>query len=838
MMPQAQPRQATILMSLAALAILAATLVRAGETAPSDPADLAFFESKIRPVLVKNCYECHSSDAKTRGGLNLDSRAASLAGGDTGPAVVPGDPASSLLLSALRHQNDLKMPPKAKLPGAVIADFEIWIARGAADPRAADTAPVATSINVEEASSFWAYQAPIAHPIPNVSNTAWPLDLIDHFVLSKLEETSLAPNPDAPTQTLLRRIHFDLTGLPPSPAQVAAFAANPSREAYTKIVDDLLASPHFGERWGRHWLDVARFAESSGRERNIAYPHAWRYRDYVIDAFNTDLPFDQFIVEQLAGDLLPFQSEAEQARLITATGFLAVGPKSHNEQNARQFAADLIDEQIDATTQAFLATTVACARCHDHKFDPIPTADYYAMAGIFHSTETNFGTVPSAANRRASDLLYIPGAQSTVGQALTAQERSRIEEQAAQARQQRDDLVRQARDARRSGAEGPRPFQILTATSRVAAIDALLDSYDTSGEPHPLAMGTWDIRRPADAPLLVRGEIDQPAHTVPRGFIQILHQPDQHLSIPPNTSGRLELAQAIASPKNPLAARVYANRIWYHLTGAGIVRSLDNFGTTGTPPTHPELLDHLSLRLVEGGWSTKSLIRAIVLSRTYQMASTHRADAFAADPDNNLLWRIPPRRLQGEAIRDAMLAVAGTLELSRPLASPVALAGDGAIGQPALLPRNNSRLDPESLRTSNSPHRSVYLPVVRDALPEALDLFDFAEPTLVTGARETTNVPSQALYLLNSDFVHSSAESLAARLLRDADKGPGRLELAYLLCFGRYPDTDEAARANAFFKRFHAEAPASGIPQADIPHLALTTFCQALLATAEFRILD
>ncbi len=383
---------------------------------PDDPKDLEFFESKIRPVLAVHCYKCHSASAgKSEGGLALDTREKIRAGGDRGPAVVPGKPKDSVLLAAISHTDaDLQMPPKKdKLPDSVIADIRTWIEMGAPDPRFAAASTIERpAIDIEAGRRFWSLQKPAAHQPPATKNTAWARRELDHFILARLETAGLAPSPDAEPSTLLRRLHFDLVGLPTSPDALVRFVEHIEKHgldaAIEHEVDSLLASKQFGERWGRHWLDVARFAESSGKEANISFPDAWRYRDYVIDAVSADLPFDRFLVEQIAGDLLPYETDAERARLLIATGFLALGPKNLDEASPVQFAADLVDEQIDTLTRAVMASSVACARCHDHKFDPYSMDDYYALAGIFTSTKAYFGTHVSPANRMGGDPLVLP----------------------------------------------------------------------------------------------------------------------------------------------------------------------------------------------------------------------------------------------------------------------------------------------------------------------------------------------------------------------------------------------------------------------------------------------
>ncbi len=798
--------------------------------------DLAFFESKIRPVLVEKCYKCHAADSeKIKGGLVLDTREGIRMGGDSGHAVVPGNLAESLLVAALHYKDeDLEMPPKERLSDEVIADFEEWVLMGAPDPRDGKATFVSSELDIDRGREFWAYKAPERTDAPEVKNSAWPESEIDRYVLAKLEEHHLAPAGDADRRTLIRRIYFDLIGFPPTPEEVEEFVKDPDPDAYRKVVDGLLKMDQFGERWGRHWLDVARYAESSGKENNITFPHAWRYRDYVIDSFNEDKPYNKFLTEQIAGDLLPYEEYSEQAEYLVATGFLAMGPKSLNQQNPRQFKADLVDEQIDTVTRAILGTTVACARCHDHKFDPIPTTDYYAMAGIFGSTDTYYGTVGTQGNRRSSDLLYLAGVDESliVDDDLTPDQMKNMREELDRVNEERRELFQKVREAQRSGSANENQVanfqQVQRLNSRAAIIQSRLDSVDENGKANPYAMGVWETDYTRDAAVLIRGEIEKISDTVPRGFVQVLCEPGEHKIQSRQDSGRLELAEWIASADNPLTARVMVNRLWHHLFGRGIVPSVDNFGSTGQRPSHPELLDHLALRFVDLDWSIKDMIREIMLSRTYRMTSDFDEESYAADPENTWHWRMSKRRLDAEAIRDAMLSVSGNLDYGRPKGSLVAQAGDGNVGR---------NVNEQTLARLGN-YRSVYLPIVRDLVPEALDLFDFAEPSLVTGSRENTNVPSQALYLMNNPFVIQQSEALAWQLTRGEQRGPELLDKAFNLAFSRPPTEEEARKTKAFFDRFVAAAVEEGYRNDEAGYLALTSYCQTLLAGAEFRYLN
>jgi hypothetical protein len=779
---------------------------------PATPEQIAFFEKSIRPVLVRECYTCHSMSAeKIKGGLRLDTREGMLTGGKTGPAIVPGDPKKSLLLKALSHEDvDLSMPPppKKKLSDDIIADFEKWITMGAPDPR--DGSPkVAREIDVEKGRNFWSFQ-PIRRPaLPAVKNAAWPRSKIDRFILSALEAKEIKPVADADAYTLLRRVHFDLVGLPPSPEEVEtfakAYAARP-QESLEAVVDKLLASPQFGERWGRHWLDVARYAESSGRSVNFAYPHAWRYRDYVIAAFNADKPYDQFIREQLAGDLLEASDDKEKAEFLVATGFLAIGPKTHDERNRQQFQLDVVDEQIDVTFQAFQGLTVACARCHDHKFDPIPQKDYYAVAGIFQSTETCYGTVRVFLNNHPASMIELPKNSGVVipHETLTAERRTAIEKQMQDTRDQMSNIT------------GQNAFiQRILLQSRVTTLQSQLALYEADGTPRAMAVGVRESRSSADSRLYIRGERTQPGETVKRGFPQVLTTKQPAIA---SGSGRRELADWIASEENPLTARVMVNRVWHHLIGRGLVPTPDNLGASGQPASHPELLDHLAISFIEKGWSVKELIRTIVLSRVYQLSSQFDEKNFDTDPDNVLVWRMQKRRLEAEALRDSMLALSGQLDLKPPKGSSVARGGEGNAGFRFRGRPGGPGPAPENFRT-------VYLSIVRDGVPEMLTLFDFPDPSLIIGERATTTVPAQSLFLMNNPFVIRQAEGMADDLLASGDDEAGKLRKAYLMTFSRPPSEKEVQTAKKFIADYS---------QKQSQRSTWAALCQALFASAEF----
>lgn len=814
------------------LLLLAAAL----STEPS-----AFFESKIRPVLAEKCYSCHSAQAeKVKGELLLDTRDGTLKGGENGPAVVPGDLDKSLLITAMRwHDADTGMPPKnkgGKLPDSVIADFEQWVKMGAPDPREG-VASVTKTYDPEAAKSWWAYQ-PLTKPsVPQPKDASWARTDIDRFILAKLEEKNLKPVADADAATLTRRLYLDLTGLPPPPGAPAD-------------IDQLLNTRQFAERWARHWLDVARFAETTGRDVNVTMPEAWRYRDYVIDAFHADKPFDQFIREQIAGDLLPDSGDADRAKKLIATGFLAVGPKPLNGTDPRQFAVDLADEQIDTVSQAFMGMTVSCARCHDHKFDPISQKDYTALAGIFLSTETRFGTVGGVQGRNASSLIEVPASAG-----LKKIDRHMDPAVWAQKKAEYDKIVVRRDAALASRAPGAAQsanamsqmssFDVVRLITRAKQFETELAAFNADGSPKPRIMGVFDkpatapaARRPrmnsstggpnsrgrrssgfdavADSPLFMRGDIEKESAVVMRGVPEFMAHGTK-LSITPGSSGRLELANWIASPQNTLTARVTVNRVWHWIFGRGLVESVDNFGASGARPSHPELLDYLAQQFIADGWSLKKLIKRIVSSRVYQLDSHYDEANNAADPDNMLLWRMNTRRLDAETIRDAMLAASGALDPTPQAGSLIALAGDGPIGG-----ERYQVLQEEAIVKANGRHRSLYLPIARSVQPEVLAVFDFTDPSVVLGARETTIVPPQALYLMNSDFVAEQAAIMAKRVMSEAGF-ERRFSLACRLAYGREPFAEETAAA----RKLDHNDPASW-----------TSVCRALFASADFLFVN
>ncbi len=826
-----------LLFLLALPSLVSAADIAGGAHAGIAADQLNFFEKNIRPVLADSCYKCHSAKSeKVKGSLTLDSRDGTVMGGESGhPGITPGQPDKSTVYKAITWEDDdMQMPPKHKLPADVIANFKKWIEMGAPDPRESTVAnlPKKRVIDMNEGRKHWAFQAPVKTAPPTTKNQEWPRTDIDKFALAGMEGKGLHPVVDADRPTLIRRIAFDLTGLPPTPDEVKTFVSDKSPDAVKHVIDQYIDSPRFGERWARHWMDVARYAESSGKEVNILYGEAWRYRDYVVESFNKDKPYDQFLKEQIAGDLMRFENKRDQAEKIVATGFLAIGPKSHNARDRRQFTMDMVDEQIDAVSQSMLGLTLACARCHDHKFDPVAQRDYYALAGIFLSSDTLYGTHQQLQNNHPSTLIELDdaaGLPSAVAK-ISPAEVAKLKRNLETAQSDTMSAVAALRASKNKG-DVVKAFQIRVQQDKVSSVKSDLELFKDDGSPRTLCMGVLDKSYPVDSPVLVRGDISQPGETVPRGLVEVLLPAGEPLNISKG-SGRLDLAYFIASKDNPLTARVMANRIWLHLFGKGIVATPDNFGTKGMRPANQALLDHLALRFVENGWSVKRMIREIMLSRVYQMDSRTDAANYAADPDNDTLWHMNRRRLEAESIRDAMLAVSGTLDLYPTDGSPVARAGEGREGLINLY---------REVFSKTYYTRSAYLPIVRDQVPEVLTLFDFPDAALVSGQRDTTNVPSQSLYLMNNPQALAAADAFANRLYEFKGTSTERLAHAFLLAYGRMPKTEESAAIQSFFMRFPQDLTkgnSSEEAKKKAQIAAFSAFCQSLFASAEFRYLN
>jgi hypothetical protein len=719
-----------------------------------------FFESKIRPVLAGSCYNCHSAGSeKVKGGLFLDTRDGLLKGGNTGPAIVPGDPEKSLLIKAIRYTDpDLQMPPKdQKLGDQQIADLVAWVKMGAPDPR---TGQPGGKNWAKSGREHWSFQ-PVKKPaVPSVKNKSWVVTPVDAFVLAKLEAAGMQPSPAADRPTLIRRAYFDLVGLPPTAEEVATFMRDPSPDWFAKVVERLLASPHYGERWGRHWLDTARYADTRGdiRERleEPYYPFAWTYRDYVVRSFNEDKPYDRFILEQIAADKLPETKDDKSS--LAALGFLTCGRAFRGMRN------DVIDDRIDVVSKGFLGLTVACARCHDHKFDPIPTADYYSWHGIFNSSVT-----PDE-----PPVMRMPENQSEHREYLAKLEPLKKDLAATQ------EKLAQLRKERRSGALNQR--EILRTEYEIGKIKTDIARLDMNHVGAPVrAMALADASVPHDSPIFVRGEPGNRGEVVPRRFLQILSKGERQ----PFTegSGRIELARAIASKDNPLTARTMINRIWLHHFGQAFVPTPDDLGVQSEPPTHPELLDWLASYFMDNGWSIKKVHWLIMLSNAYQMSSANHPAYAQVDPNNHNLWRQNVQRMDFEVMRDAILALGGKLDRTM-------------YGPPVPIE--------ESCR------RSVYSLIDRRDLPDVFSQFDYANPDMTMSRRNFTTVPQQALFLMNSPIVVETARQLVgfdrfARLLTDGE----RLSYIYWHIYQRPPTNEEYILAMKYLADASMHQPSS-----------------------------
>ena len=801
-----------MLSGLIVLIVAGVPAARAGDLPPGqgkpDPAEEEFFEMKVRPVLAEHCLECHGAE-KSKAGLRLDARASMLKGGDGGPAVVPGKPEESSLVEAIRYDGEVQMPPKGKLKDAEIAALTDWVKRGAhwPSPRpAASSGSVAApdrsagasagsiaSDLAERARSFWAFR-PIGDPEPPaVRDTAWPTSPIDRFILARLEANGLAPSPTADRATLIRRVAFDLIGLPPSPEDVTTFVRDESPDAYERLVDRLLASPHYGERWGRYWLDIARYGEDQAHFfQPRLYPYGYKYRDWVIGAFNRDKPYDRFVLEQVAGDMLDGPESGRLDRLA-ALGFFACGPVYYGD--AKQL--DQYDDRIDTLTRGFLGLTVACARCHDHKYDPIPTTDYYALQGVFASTR--YLEVPAAPREQVEAYDKAQAAIAAKEKAITGflqAEAKRLKQKVANnqlksfERMLTGDAKKTAKAMRAEVDELKKK-----APARYAVIHALADS-----------------QTPTDMPVLTRGNPSTPGAKVPRHSLGVLGDSRAFRK----GSGRLELAQALASPDNPLTARVIVNRVWQHHFGRGLVGTASNFGALGERPSHPELLDWLARRLMTSGWSLKALHREMLLSSTYRQGIGSDSRGIARDPGNTLLWRMNRRRLDVEAWRDAMLAVAGRL--------------DESLGGPSI-----------GLDAAGNRRRTAYATVSRHDLAWMLRLFDFPDPNITSGGRVETTVPLQQLFVLNGELMAAAARAVAARLHRAEEAtpdDPARIKRAYRLLYGREATPRELEIGLAYLHAADRSEPAAPAGPARPDLSRWERYAQALLAANEFQFVD
>ena len=687
----------------------------------------------------------------------------------------------------------------------------------------------------------WAFQPLRDARPPNVASSDWPRTAIDAFVLARLEAANLRPAPDADRRTLIRRAYFQLVGLPPSPSEVDAFIADEQPLALERLVERLLSSPQFGERWGRHWLDLARYADSNGLDENFLFREAWRYRNWVISAINEGVPFDRFVLEQIAGDLLPQDSIEERDRHRIAAGFLEVGPKvllGNDPQNQR---LEVADEQLETIGRAILGQTLGCARCHDHKFDPIPTSDYYALAGILTSTQVMEQRFMLGEQRVMERLVGLGQDGEEADKAYEAywveqprqKERQKHAQEALKLLEKGDEggiaaLVKEHSDAVDIIAADATQATTARAEAQKALIGRLAASLANPPAIPARAMIPCDVAEPADERIRLAGRFDRPGDRVPRGFLRVLS--GSALEIPKGQSGRLELGRWLTDVRGGagrLAARVLANRVWHHLIGRGIVRTVDDFGRAGEAPDNPELLDYLARELIDSGWSLKSLVRKIVTSRTFAMSSRYDDRAYTLDPENRLLWRAHHCRLDPESLRDAMLFAAGALDL-KPMASSVWYLGD----QATAVGDNKVR------RRTDFPCRSVYLPVIRNDLPELFAAFDFADPHRTTGMRPRTNAATQSLFILNDESVMAAADAIAQRLLHgDASASrETRIDRLFALVLNAGPDADARADMLRFIREQEDRLNGEGSEKAEVR--AWSMACHALLASSRFQILE
>lgn len=771
-------------------------ILRAADTpAPVNAADIQFFESRIRPILAKHCYECHSATSKiVRGNFLADSRDSLRKGGDSGPAIQPGKPAESLLLAALKHES-LEMPPKEKLPNTVIADFATWIERGAVDPRTEPTHSHLKAVDWTAAAQHWSFQ-----PVPDVSppeatgsSHRWASNPIDQFIAHQLQATGFAPSPSAEKRTLIRRATYDLTGLPPTTSEVQAFVADDAPDAYARLLDRLLASPHYGERWGRHWLDLVRYADSNGADENHNLPNAWRYRDWVVQKLNSDLPLDQFIVQQLAGDLLPApEIEQEAGDLLTATGMLVIGPKMLAEQDKDKMIIDIVDEQVDTVSRTLLGLTIGCARCHDHKFDPISTRDYYALAGIFYSTQ-------SMADR------------AFVSKWMERPRPSRaIEAQRVAYQPQIDEAQAKLDQLKKARADATEPVTDEALKAQKDLVEKLIKEMPAFDMAMAVKEGT-----PKDLPVHIRGNhLALSPEAVTRTMPKILTQVHSAPAIEPASSGRLEFANWLIASENPLTARVFVNRLWMWHFGKALLRSPSNFGLQAEAPTHPQLLDWLARELIGRQWSLKQMHRLVMHSATYQMSSQSISADEQRDPENRLCRRQNRRRLEAEPIRDAVFFVGGELDLK--------------VGNIAA--------------NTDAKRRAIYLPINRAALYEMFSTFDYVETANHIEQRPATTVPQQALFLMNSSIVVGQAKNIARDLLRKEESGAAQnnramIGAAFERLYSRLPSEPEMDRTEQFLNAAETQLSAVSDPQ-DRRFQAWTALCRALIAANEFVYIE
>ena len=878
--------------------------------------ELNFFEKKIRPILVNECYKCHSEGKKIKGSLRLDWKGGWLSGGDSGQAIIPGQAGKSLLIQAIRHlDSDLAMPPKKKLSSQQIKDLEKWVADGAYDPRTSDKISNNDKrLNIEAARRYWSFQPIKDYPTPKVKNKNWSKNSIDKFTLAEHEKRKLIHSDDADDITLLRRIYYNLTGLPPQDREIQKFLERVSVDrdnTITSTIDELLSRDDFGIRWGRHWLDIARYADSTGGGRTLLLNEAWRYRDYVIKSLNNDKPYDLFIKEQIAGDLLESSNPEQREERLISTAFLLLGPTNYELQDKTILEMDIIDEQLDTIGKSFMGLTLGCARCHDHKFDPITTEDYYGLAGILKSTKSVIHSNVSTWNKRSLPLskkqeenakiirtkiqkiqneiktlkLELPNTKNlskksknllgliidnekavkkgnwikstavkgfidenyihddsmdkgnkTVTYNIKAPDTGRYEIRASYTHGTNREtktpytvnhtngestviinqtlqppingsfvslgvyefnkdiefevvisnknttavviadsiqVIREGKSREKIKDDSNQKINISKINEKINLLETELKDLQKKEPKKIQVIAAEDHKKPGDINIALRGNVHSKGDRTPRQFIEVMTY-EETPKFNQKSSGRIQLANWIASKHNPLTARVIVNRVWFHLFGEGIVSSLDNFGHMGTPPSNLKLLDHLAIKFINNSWSIKTLIRDIMQSRTYQLSSTTNNESEKIDPENTFLWKQNQRRLEAEAIRDSILFVSGSLDKDK---------GGAAI---------KSGTKTEYGYSFNSKKRSIYYPVFRNTLPEIMQVFDFADPNMVTGKRTTSSVPTQALYMLNNPFVIEESKKSAERLIKEKLVNKSlEIEMAYRRVLSRNPTDKE-----------------------------------------------
>lgn len=766
---------------------------------------LDYFEKNIRPVLASQCYACHSQKSNVaQGNLYVDSKEGLARGGKSGvPAVVPGRPEESLLLKAMRGDHkDLRMPPGKALPTETVGLFTEWIKMGAPDPRTSTAKWVeATSYDWEKERKHWAYQ-PVRKPaVPKTRDPEWTRTEIDRFVKAMLDEQGLRPVGKASKRTLLRRVTYDLTGQPPTPEEMKAFLADGSPQAFERVVDRLLATRQYGEHWGRHWLDLVRYADTAGDASDFPVPEMHRYRNWVIRAIHSDRPVDQFLKEQIAGDLLPAKDQEDRRDKVIATSYIAASRRFGQTMSEHYLT---VDDTIENFSKSMLGLTAGCARCHDHKFDPIPTKDYYALSGIFEST--NYAHAGLEHHQYLLNFV-----------ALDPKEQERLDK----AQKRMFDL--HAIVKKGAGPMTDDPQKKLVFYEAQSELTRLRRDFPNIAMAFAASDG-----KPVNAKVMVKGDPKTLGPEVPRGFFQILG--GQRVPAEHKGSGRDSLAEWLTDPKNPLTTRVFVNRVWLWHFGRGIVNTPNDFGSRGDKPTHPELLDYLAATFQEDGWSLKKLHKRILLSRAWQSASLHNEANSTKDPKNAYYWRFHRRRLSAEELRDSMLALSNQLDPAMPGSHPFPPRGSYTFTQ-----HNPFVAD---LKTYDHNARSVYLIQQRFRRNPYLELFDGPDPNNTTPARSDNTSALQSLYFFNNEFVHQQADQLAVRIGMAETATAERVRLAYDLMFQRPATPAEVAEASQVIAKLRQSLATSDLPEDRKNRSAWGSYVRVLFASNEFFYLD